>query len=69
MSQPIAEAIDLADLSSDYSLSPFHERLSPLIKETLRSQQKTRDRQGTKLVSSFAVWLVLGLAMPESGSG
>jgi hypothetical protein len=63
MSQPIAEARDLADLSSDYSLSPFSERLSPLIKETLRLQQKGRDRHGTKLVSTFVVWLVLGLTL------
>lgn len=63
MSQPIAEASDLADLSSDYRLSPFSARLSPLIKETLRLQQKDRDRDGTKLVSSFVVWLVLGLTL------
>lgn len=63
MSQPIAEANDLADLSSDYSLSPFSARLSPLIKETLRLEQKDRERYGTKLVSSFVVWLVLGLTL------
>lgn len=63
MSQPIAEASNLADLSSDYSLSPFSARLSPLIKETLRLQQKDRERHGTKLVSSFVVWLVLGLTL------
>ena len=63
MSQPTAETNDLADLSSDYSLSPFAHRLSPLITETLRSQQQNRERYGTKLVSSFVVWLVLGLVL------
>lgn len=63
MNQSIAEASDLADLSPDYSLSPFAERLSPLIKETLKTHQKERERFGTKLVSSFVVWLVLGLAL------
>ena len=63
MSQPTAETNDLADLSSDYSLSPFAHRLSPLITETLRSQQQDRERYGTKLVSSFVVWLVLGLVL------
>jgi hypothetical protein len=63
MSQPIAETNDLADLSSDYSLSPFAERLSPLITETLRTHHQERERYGTKLVSSFVVWLVLGLVL------
>lgn len=63
MSRSIAAATDLADLSSDYSLSPFSERLSPLIAETLRSLKKDQDRYGTKLVSSFVVWLVLGLTL------
>ncbi len=53
----------LADLSSDYSLSPFAKRLSPLITETLKSHQQGRERYGTKLVSSFVVWLVLGLTL------
>ena len=63
MSQTIGEANDLADLSSDYSLSLFAERLSPLITTTLRTQQKDRNRHGIKLVSSFVVWLVLGLVL------
>lgn len=63
MSASIAEASDLADLSPDYSLSPFAHRLSPLIRETLKSLKKDRDRHGTKLVSSFVVWLVLGLTL------
>lgn len=63
MSQSIAEATDLTDLSSDYSLSPFAERLTPLIRETLKVLKKERERYGTKLVSSFVVWLVLGLTM------
>ncbi|MGB3573279.1 MAG: transposase domain-containing protein [Phormidesmis sp.] len=63
MSQSIAEATDLTDLSSDYSLSPFAERLTPLIRETLKVLKKERERYGTKLVSSLVVWLVLGLTM------
>lgn len=63
MSRSIAEATNLADLSSDYSLSPFSDRLSPLITETLRTLKKDRDRHGTKLVSAFVVWLVLGLTL------
>ena len=63
MSRSITAATNLADLSSDYSLSPFSARLSPLIAETLRTLKKDRDRYGTKLVSSFVVWLVLGLTL------
>lgn len=63
MSQSIAEATDLTDLSSDYSLSPFAERLTPLIGETLKALKQDRERYGTKLVSSFVVWLVLGLTL------
>lgn len=62
MTKSIASAANLADLSSDYSLYPFAERLSGLIEETLK-QLKKRDRAGTKLVSSMVVWLVLGLTM------
>lgn len=63
MSPSITAVTNLADLSSDYSLSPFSERLSPLITETLRTLKKDRERHGTKLVSTFVVWLVLGLTL------
>lgn len=43
-------------------MAPFHQRLSPLIKDTLSHFNK-RERKGTKLVSSLVVWLVLALTI------
>lgn len=63
MSRAITEMTNLADLSSDNSLSPFAPRLSPLLTETLRELKKDRERHGTKLVATFVVWLVLGLTL------
>ena len=53
----------LVDISSDYSLHPFAERLAPLIHETLTALDKDKERRGTKLVSSFVIWLVLALSL------
>jgi hypothetical protein len=54
---------NLAGISSDYSLHPFAERLTPLITETLSDLEQDKERRGTKLVSSFVVWLVLALSL------
>ncbi len=62
MRQPIVDEINLAELSSHYSMAPFHQRLSPLIQETLSTLNK-QERRGTKLVSSLVVWLVLALTI------
>ncbi len=61
MGQAITGVTNLADLSSEYSLSLFSERRSPLITEALRTLNRDHERHGTKLVSSLVVWLVLGL--------
>jgi hypothetical protein len=54
---------NLAEISSDYSLHPFAERLAPLITETLSALSQDRERRGTKLISGFVVWLVLALSL------
>lgn len=54
---------NLAEISSDYSLHPFAERLDPLITETFSALSQDGERRGTKLVSSFVVWLVLALSL------
>lgn len=62
MTKSMTVATNLVELSVHYSLSPFAERLSPLIDETLKHFKK-RDPEGMKLVSPLMVWLVLGLTI------
>ncbi|MEM9447512.1 MAG: transposase domain-containing protein [Cyanobacteria bacterium P01_E01_bin.6] len=62
MTQPIVNAINLAELASHYSMAPFEQRLSSLIEQTLCDLKK-RERKGTTLVSSLMVWVVLALTM------
>ena len=62
MTQPIVDENNLAELAPHYSMSPFEQRLSPLIPQTLCDLNK-RERKGTKLVSSLVVWLVLALTI------
>ncbi len=57
------QASNLADFSADYNLNPFALRLEPLIAEVLAQFKKDQERQGTKLVSSLVVWLVLALSI------
>ena len=60
------QASNLADFSADYNLNPFALRLEPLIAEVLAQVKKDQERQGTKLVSSLVVWLVLAYSFKLS---
>jgi hypothetical protein len=54
---------NLADFSPDYIFHPFGQRLSSLITESLTQNNKDKYRQGTKLVPTFVVWLVLAFTI------
>ena len=63
MAKSVVQPTNLAELSVNYNLHPFAQRLDSLITETLEQFHQDQDRKGTKLGSRFVVWLVLALTI------
>jgi len=50
-------------IGPSFSLAPFATLLQPLIEEVMTEQGQTKVRQGTLLMPSVLIWLVLALTI------
>jgi hypothetical protein len=58
-----AMAVAFAQISVSFSFAPFSHIFQPLIEEVLTEEGQDKYRQGTLLIPTFLIWLVLALTL------